>query len=191
MLSLAIWMHEISISKTVGHHFWPGLIAPHYKLGVLIYCRHNKIICCWFHFWFLPVPLWCQSIGGQGKAEICPGGSHYHPDGTTASHPPFKLNGVFQFELVYSKLLMLVAGADEIARLPLSHSPSFPTQPSKHNTTFPPSKRVHERSLNNEQKDNSPLGPPTHGVHSPYPNHSEPSLLPLLPWSFRHGPVCL
>jgi hypothetical protein len=24
---------------------------------------------------------------GQGKAEICPGGSHYHPD-RTASHPP-------------------------------------------------------------------------------------------------------
>jgi hypothetical protein len=21
------WLHEISISKTVGHHFWPGLIA--------------------------------------------------------------------------------------------------------------------------------------------------------------------
>jgi len=22
------WLHEISISKTVGHHFWPGLILP-------------------------------------------------------------------------------------------------------------------------------------------------------------------
>ncbi len=21
------WLHEISISKTVGHHFWPGLMA--------------------------------------------------------------------------------------------------------------------------------------------------------------------
>jgi hypothetical protein len=29
------WLHEISISKTVCHHFQPGLI-PHYKLGVLI-----------------------------------------------------------------------------------------------------------------------------------------------------------
>jgi hypothetical protein len=28
-------IHEISISKTVCHHFQPGLI-PHYKLGVLI-----------------------------------------------------------------------------------------------------------------------------------------------------------
>jgi len=36
--------------------------------------------------------------------------------------PSLKLNGVFQFELVYSKLLMLVAGADETARLPLSLS---------------------------------------------------------------------
>jgi hypothetical protein len=22
------WLHEISISKTVRHHFWPGLIPP-------------------------------------------------------------------------------------------------------------------------------------------------------------------
>jgi hypothetical protein len=22
------WLHEISISKTVHHHFWPGLIPP-------------------------------------------------------------------------------------------------------------------------------------------------------------------
>jgi hypothetical protein len=22
------WLHEISISKTVCHHFWPGLIPP-------------------------------------------------------------------------------------------------------------------------------------------------------------------
>jgi hypothetical protein len=21
------WLHEISISKAVGHHFWPGLMA--------------------------------------------------------------------------------------------------------------------------------------------------------------------
>jgi len=28
------WLDEISISKTVRHHFWPGLIPPtHYKLG--------------------------------------------------------------------------------------------------------------------------------------------------------------
>jgi hypothetical protein len=30
------WLHEISISKTVHHHFWPGLIYPRYKQGVLI-----------------------------------------------------------------------------------------------------------------------------------------------------------
>jgi hypothetical protein len=24
MLSLSHWLHEISISKTVGHQFWPG-----------------------------------------------------------------------------------------------------------------------------------------------------------------------
>ncbi len=30
------WLHEISISKTVRHHFWHGL-TPHYKLGVHIY----------------------------------------------------------------------------------------------------------------------------------------------------------
>jgi len=29
-------VHEISISKTVRHHFWPGLRPPPYKLGVLI-----------------------------------------------------------------------------------------------------------------------------------------------------------
>jgi len=30
MLSLSIehWVHEISISKTVRHYFWPGLIPP-------------------------------------------------------------------------------------------------------------------------------------------------------------------
>jgi hypothetical protein len=22
------WLHEISISKTVHHHFWPGVISP-------------------------------------------------------------------------------------------------------------------------------------------------------------------
>jgi hypothetical protein len=22
------WLHEISISKTVCHHFWPGIISP-------------------------------------------------------------------------------------------------------------------------------------------------------------------
>jgi hypothetical protein len=22
------WLHEISISKTVSHHFWPGLMPP-------------------------------------------------------------------------------------------------------------------------------------------------------------------
>jgi len=29
------WLHEISISTTVCHHFQPGLI-PHHKLGALI-----------------------------------------------------------------------------------------------------------------------------------------------------------
>jgi hypothetical protein len=28
MLSLLHWLHEISLSKIVGHHFWPGLIPP-------------------------------------------------------------------------------------------------------------------------------------------------------------------
>ncbi len=79
------------------------------------------------------------------------------PDGT-ASHPPLSSTVFSSLKLVYSKLLMLVAGADETARLPhsLSLSLSFPTQLSKHNTTFPPSKKVHERSLNYEQKNNSP-----------------------------------
>jgi hypothetical protein len=27
------WLHEISISKTVGHHFWPGLIAREKNWG--------------------------------------------------------------------------------------------------------------------------------------------------------------
>jgi hypothetical protein len=34
MLSL---LHEISISKTVHHHFFAWANTPHYKLGVLIY----------------------------------------------------------------------------------------------------------------------------------------------------------
>jgi hypothetical protein len=25
---LSHWLHELSISKTVGHHIWPGLIPP-------------------------------------------------------------------------------------------------------------------------------------------------------------------
>jgi hypothetical protein len=28
MLSPFHWLHEISISKIVWHHFWPGLIIP-------------------------------------------------------------------------------------------------------------------------------------------------------------------
>jgi hypothetical protein len=28
MLGLPHWLHEIFISKTIGHHFWPGLIPP-------------------------------------------------------------------------------------------------------------------------------------------------------------------
>jgi hypothetical protein len=31
------WMHEISISKTVGHHFWPGWIARWYTGGTYIF----------------------------------------------------------------------------------------------------------------------------------------------------------
>ncbi len=27
------WLHELSISKTEGHHFWPGLIARAKNLG--------------------------------------------------------------------------------------------------------------------------------------------------------------
>jgi hypothetical protein len=27
------WLHEISISKIIRHHFWPGLIPP------IIYCQ--------------------------------------------------------------------------------------------------------------------------------------------------------
>jgi hypothetical protein len=72
----------------------------------------------------------------------------------------------------------------------LSLSLSFPTRLSKHNTTFPPSKRVHESSLNNEQKNNFPPGPPTHGLHSPYGNHSEPSLLPYFLDPFDMACVC-
>ncbi len=33
------WLHEISISKTVCHHFGPGRI-PHYNLGVLMVTFH-------------------------------------------------------------------------------------------------------------------------------------------------------
>jgi hypothetical protein len=31
------WLHEISISKTVHHHFWPGLIPPIINRGYLFY----------------------------------------------------------------------------------------------------------------------------------------------------------
>ncbi len=35
------WLHEISISKSVGHHFWPGLMA-----GSVIW-GHNVPIAVW------------------------------------------------------------------------------------------------------------------------------------------------
>jgi hypothetical protein len=42
------WLHEISISKTVRHHFWPGLkmllYLLFYKLGLLIQLKFETVI---------------------------------------------------------------------------------------------------------------------------------------------------
>ncbi len=131
--------------------------SPIYKLGGTYFIVGIKII-CWFHFWFLQVPLVMVNQQGQGKSWNMPWWKPLSPEWNSIS-PSLQLNGVFQFGLVYSKLLMLLAGAAETARLPLSLSLSFSTRLSKHNTTFPPWKRVHEKSLNNEQKNNSPTDP--------------------------------
>ncbi len=118
------WMHEISIfKKNCSSPFLAWTNSPIINWGYLLIVG-IKII-CWFHFSSIVM----SSINrGQGKAEICPGRSHYHADGT-ASHPPLSSTVFSSLSLVYSKLLMLVAGADKTARLPLSFSLSLSLLP--------------------------------------------------------------
>ncbi len=49
------WLHEISFSKTVSHHFWPELIPPIYTQGTYLFIWHNDSLSLftfatqWFH----------------------------------------------------------------------------------------------------------------------------------------------
>jgi hypothetical protein len=77
------WQHEISISKTVCHHFWPWLIPPIINWGFLflvvlkwvIGSRKKKMVCCLFsamtfayvsvlHCSLLPCMVSSKFIGG-------------------------------------------------------------------------------------------------------------------------------
>jgi hypothetical protein len=68
------WLHEIFISKTVCHHFWPGWY-PHYKPGllILVWVYSVSLSTCWkFIFIFSLmrgiVPSWMEfNFGGEVK----------------------------------------------------------------------------------------------------------------------------